>query len=113
MPAAIAYYRDQLGFRVDWFEESIHLAGLSTGQCRLFLAGPAFRSGTPSPTPQTTWLNLDSAADVDALYQAWLRAGAKLLSTPERKPWGLHEFTAEDLDGNRLRVFYDVAGENK
>jgi len=32
-----------------------------------------------------------------------------LLSAPESKPWGLHEFTAADLDGNLFRVFHDFA----
>jgi hypothetical protein len=31
------------------------------------------------------------------------------MSSPESKPWGLHEFTAADLDGNLFRVFYDFA----
>jgi hypothetical protein len=29
------------------------------------------------------------------------------MSAPESKSWGLHEFTATDLDGNLFRVFYD------
>jgi hypothetical protein len=36
-------------------------------------------------------------------------AKAKIVSQPESKPWGLHEFTVEDLDGNLFRVFYDFA----
>ena len=31
------------------------------------------------------------------------------MSGPESKSWGLHEFTAADLDGNLFRVFYDFA----
>ena len=34
---------------------------------------------------------------------------ANLMSAPESKPWGLHEFTAADVDGNFFRVFYDFA----
>ena len=55
-----------------------------------------------------TWLNLSKDA-VDALYQSWSASNAKLLSRPESKPWGLHEFTAADLDGNLFRIFYDFA----
>jgi hypothetical protein len=29
------------------------------------------------------------------------------VSEPEDKPWRLREFTTADLDGNRIRVFYD------
>jgi hypothetical protein len=32
-----------------------------------------------------------------------------IVSGPESKPWGLHEFTAKDPDGNIFRVFYDFA----
>jgi len=56
-----------------------------------------------------TWLNLSSKAEVNDLYQAWRATGAILLSAPESKPWGLHEFTAADPDGNLFRVFHDFA----
>lgn len=107
--AAAAYYRDKLGFTVDWLETDIALAGVSCDQCRLFLAGPAFREAGGNAGPVRTWLNLSSKAEVDALHHAWRSTHARLLSDPESKPWGLHEFTAVDLDGNRFRVFYDFA----
>ena len=56
-----------------------------------------------------TWLNLESKEEVNNLYRLWGASGAKLLSAPESKPWGLHEFTAADPDGNLFRVFYDFA----
>lgn len=107
--AAAEYYRDALGFNVDWLDAGIALAGISRGRCRLFLAGPAFRETAGSVAPVTTWINLDSNDEVDALHRAWRSARALLLSQPESKPWGLHEFTAADPDGNRFRVFHDFA----
>lgn len=59
--------------------------------------------------PTLTWLNLESREEVDELYRAWRASGARLTSAPESKPWGLHEFTAADPDGNIFRVFYDFA----
>jgi uncharacterized glyoxalase superfamily protein PhnB len=56
-----------------------------------------------------TWLNLDSKEEVDEVYRMWSASNAKLISAPESKPWGLHEFMAADLDGNLFRVFYDFA----
>ena len=50
-----------------------------------------------------------SMEDVDDLYRRWSASNAKLISAPESKPWGLHEFTAADPDGNLLRVFHDFA----
>lgn len=109
LTGAAAYYRDKLGFNIDWLAKDIALAGISRGDCRLFLAGPAFRERVGNKSPANIWLNLDSKADVDALHDAWRSIGATLLCAPESKPWGLHEFTATDLDGNRLRVFHDFA----
>src|SRR5262245_50432592 len=107
--AATAYYRNSMGFALDWSEEELGLAGISRGNCRIFLANHEFREGYGNVGPTLTWLNLDSKDAVDELYRAWSASNAKVLSAPESKPWGLHEFTAADLDGNFFRVFYDFA----
>ena len=107
--AATTYYRDKLRFTVDWIDRDIALAGISRDHCRLFLAGPAFRVERGSVGPVVTWLNLSSNAEVDALHDAWRTTNAILLSAAESKPWGLHEFTAADPDGNLFRVFHDFA----
>jgi uncharacterized glyoxalase superfamily protein PhnB/ribosomal protein S18 acetylase RimI-like enzyme len=109
LAAALEYYRDTLGFTVDWVADDIALAGLSRDACRLFLAGPAFTHRAGNAAPLVTWLNLESPEEVDALHHVWHRAGADVLSPPESKPWGLREFTVTDPDGNRFRVFHDVA----
>jgi catechol 2,3-dioxygenase-like lactoylglutathione lyase family enzyme len=107
--AAATYYRDRLGFSVDWLEPEIALAGVSRDECRLFLAGPAFREERTNDGPVSIWLNLRGKGEVDELHRAWRATDAILLSEPESKPFGLHEFTAADVDGNRFRVFYDFA----
>lgn len=106
---AAAYYRDRLGFAVDWGGEALGLTGISRGDCRLFLADARYRARYGTVGPALTWLNLASTGAVDALYREWEAGGAALMSTPASQPWGLHEFTAADPDGNLLRVFYDVA----
>jgi hypothetical protein len=107
--AAATYYRDNLSFTVDWVAADIDLAGISRDECRLFLAGPPFRNDRGNVSPVVTWLNLSSKAEVDDLHRAWRATKAILLSAPESKPWGLHEFTAADPDGNLFRVFHDFA----
>jgi len=104
---AAAYYQRNLGFTLDWGGEELGLAGISKGNCRIFLANPEYRKGYGNVGPTLTWLNLESKKEVDELYRVWSASGAKLMSVPESKPWGLHEFTAADLDGNLFRVFYD------
>jgi uncharacterized glyoxalase superfamily protein PhnB len=106
---AVAYYKGNLGFTVDWGGDELGLAGISKGNCRMFLANEEYRKEYGNIGPTLTWLNLDSKEEVDELYRTWSTSNAKLLSTPESKPWGLHEFTATDLDGNLFRVFYDFA----
>ena len=107
--AAAAYYRDRMSFAIDWLAEDIALAGISRDDCRLFLAGPAFREQRGNVAPASTWLNLRSKQDVDDLHHSWRATNAILLSEPETKPFGLHEFFAADPDGNLFRVFHDVA----
>jgi uncharacterized glyoxalase superfamily protein PhnB len=112
LTAAMSYYEQRLGFSRDWGREGGGIGQVSRGQCRLFLTDRAFRSqnGSPSP-PIVIWLNLNSKSEVDELHAQWSSNGADIVSKPESKPWHLHEFTAADLDGNRLRVFYDFAWE--
>jgi catechol 2,3-dioxygenase-like lactoylglutathione lyase family enzyme len=107
--AAAAYYRDALSFNVDWLDTDIALAGISRDHCRLFLAGPGFRETRGNGSPVLVWLNLNSKSAVDDLHDAWASTKAILLSEPESKPWGLHEFMAADPDGNQFRVFHDFA----
>ena len=106
---ALAYYEAKLGFTVDWGGTDGGIAGISKGQCRMFLTDRDFRQHHGNSPPVLIWLNLDSKNEVDELYQTWNAAGAIIDSPPVSKPWKLHEFTASDLDGNLFRVFYDFS----
>jgi predicted lactoylglutathione lyase len=108
MNQAAAYYKEHLGFSIDWGdEEGGGIGGVSKGRCRLFLTNGAFRETHGNRGPVVIWLNLHSRKEVDDLHDAWSLRGARIVSPPESKPWRLHEFTATDLDGNLIRVFYD------
>jgi uncharacterized glyoxalase superfamily protein PhnB len=109
MKAALDYYQRKLGFNIDWGGDGGGIAGISKGDCRMFLTEPDFREGHGNVAPVMIWLNLDSKEKVDELYETWTAAGARITSPPESKPWKLHEFTASDLDGNLFRVFYDFS----
>ena len=107
--AATDYYRDKLGFTLDWTEDGIGLAGISRDACRMFLANTEYRAPRSNHGPLVIWLNLEGREEVDELYREWSGRGATIVSAPESKPYGLHEFRAADLDGNHFRVFYDFA----
>jgi uncharacterized glyoxalase superfamily protein PhnB len=106
---AAAYYQNCLGFTLDWGGEELGLAGVSKGNCRMFLADQQYRKGCGNGGPTLTWLNLESREEVDELYRVWTSSNARLMSAPQSKSWGLHEFIAADPDGNLFRVFYDFA----
>ena len=108
---AADYYVRTLGFNLDWHSAEDGIAGISQGQCLMFLADASFREPHGNAAPIVVWLNLNSKSEVDELHTRWRDAGAKILSAPEDKPWHLREFTAADPDGNQLRVFYDFTAE--
>src|SRR5688572_33236303 len=82
---AAAYYQNNLGFTVDWVGEDVGLAGISKGDCRMFLASPDHRKQRGNVGPVLIWLNLNSNDEVDELYRLWSRSTAKLISEPESK----------------------------
>lgn len=106
---ALAYYSNCLGFTLDWGSQQLGLAGISRESCRLFLASREYRRDFGNHPPLLLWLNLESKEAVDDLHRTWALRNARLKSSPESKPWGLHEFTVEDIDGNLFRVFHDFA----
>ncbi len=110
---AVAYYRDQLGFTVDWADAATGLAGLSRGDTRMFMTTPAGRSSDACRPPIVLWLNPSNRAEIDALHAEWAAAGAIITDPPAAKPYKLYEFFARDVDGNVFRVFYDFGWEEK
>jgi hypothetical protein len=98
-----------LGFKLDWGGEDGGIAGMSLGNCRIFLTNPCFREHYGNVGPVIVWLNLNSKTEVNGLHEQWKGAQARIVSEPEEKPWKLLEFTAADLDGNLFRAFYDFS----
>jgi uncharacterized glyoxalase superfamily protein PhnB len=114
MPAAnvdqaVAYYVEKLGFTSDWGGEQGGIAGISRGDCRLFITNRIFRESYGNTGPILIWLNLDSRAEVDQLFLEWKAVQANIVSEPDDKPWHLREFIVADPDGNLIRVFYDFS----
>jgi hypothetical protein len=95
---AVAYYRDQFGFNIDWAEEENGFACVSRGDTRIFMTTPAFRSHDDFGAPIVLWRNLTSRSEIDDLHDAWARAGAIIADPPEAKPYKLYELFARDVD---------------
>lgn len=108
---AMAWYRDRLGFTIDWGDPGLGLAGLSRDGTRLFLSSGDYRATLGNRPPVVLWINLEDRGAIDALHAEWAAAGARIRAAPAARPYKLYEFLAEDPDGNVFRVFYDFAWE--
>lgn len=102
--AATEAYARQMGFSVDWTYEDF-LAGISRDAARIFLRRR--ESGSASAV---IWLNMASPSEVDELYAEWTERGVTIVEELQTTSYNLRHFIAQDLDGNRLRVFYDLGG---
>ena len=69
-------------------------------------------AGVTVAAVKNIWL-MFGVADLDAEYARLLREipDIKVISPPERKPWGAYSFWFADPDGNKISVFQDVAEE--
>jgi catechol 2,3-dioxygenase-like lactoylglutathione lyase family enzyme len=91
---AQAHYRDKLGFQVGWLHGDGELGAVNRDEAAIFLRR---RSGEFEPVVHWVY-----APDIEAMHQAMHDSGANITEPLELKPWGLTQFTVEDLDGNRF-----------
>ena len=83
--------------RLDGFTQEI--GAVSRGDVAIF-----FRKRKPPFEPAVHWV---FAEDIDASYQELKSLGANIVDPLEKKPWGLRQFTVEDLDGNLFYFHHD------
>jgi predicted enzyme related to lactoylglutathione lyase len=93
------HYRDALGFEIGWLDQGKEIGAVSRGNVAIF-----FRKKTPPFEAAVHWV---FAEDIDATYDELKSSGAKIVEPLEKKPWGLRQFTLEDLDGNRFYFHHD------
>jgi uncharacterized glyoxalase superfamily protein PhnB len=93
------YYRAALGFDIGWLYPGKEIGSVSRGHVAIF-----FRRRDRPFEPAVHWVFAD---DIDATYDELKASGAKIVDPLERKPWGLRQFTVEDLDGNRFYFHHD------
>ena len=93
------YYRDALGFEIGWLYQGKEIGAVSRGNVAIF-----FRKTTPPFEAAVHWV---FAEDLDATYDELKSSGARIVEPLEKKPWGLRQFTVEDLDGNRFYFHHD------
>jgi catechol 2,3-dioxygenase-like lactoylglutathione lyase family enzyme len=86
---SIAFYRELLGYEVEWNAGSV---------CSIVRDGcPIMLQAKGDPEPGTVWIGMVD----DSLYATILNAGATVLQPPTRRSWA-YEMKVADPDGNVL-----------
>ena len=93
LKAAVAYFRDVLGFRINYQQADLGVMDRDAISV-LLIARTAEYKGIGSFSVYVS--------DADALYEELLANGAKILGPPVSRPWGLRDFTVVDPEGNRI-----------
>ncbi len=93
------HYRDALGFEIGWLEPDGGIGSVSRPPVVIF-----FRKHGRPFEPAVHWI---FAAEIDATYAELRARGARITEPLEKKPWGLRQFTVEDVDGNRFYFHCD------
>lgn len=88
------HYHLVLGFEVGWLYPDKEIGAVSRDGVAIF-----FRRRDQPFEPAIHWV---FAADIDSTYNELHSLGAKITEPLEKKPWGLRQFTVEDMDGNRF-----------
>jgi catechol 2,3-dioxygenase-like lactoylglutathione lyase family enzyme len=115
---SLRFYRDVLGFRVMWERPEERFAYLGREGAELMLEQPVGRHFLAGPLehPYGRGMNLQiRVADVDALHEASLAEGARILLPMEEKWYhtgpvlsGNRQFVVLDPDGYLLRFYADL-----
>jgi catechol 2,3-dioxygenase-like lactoylglutathione lyase family enzyme len=90
------YYRDALGFKVDWeYGEPPDFGSVTRAATTIFLCQGC-------EEPGGSWVMV-FAADVDRLHRELQGKGAIIKHPPTDEPWKLREMQVADPDGNVIR----------
>ncbi len=98
------HYRDALGFEIGWTHPGVETGGNELGSVHRPPAVIFFRRRTGPFEPAVHWIH---AQDIAATYAELQASGANIVEPLEKKPWGLTQFTVQDLDGNRFHFHHD------
>lgn len=93
------HYRDALGFEIGWLSPGKEIGAVSRDRIAIF-----FRRRSRPFEPVVHWV---FAPDIEATCEALRCSGARIVEPLETRPWGLRQFTVEDIDGNRFYFHCD------
>ena len=99
LDAAVAFYRDTMGFEFEFSEPEMHFAGFRVGDMRFSLAeGEGGGHGTGDRNTGIGFI----VADLDAAHAELAAKGVKFTMRPGKMPWGGYMAMFVDPDGNEF-----------
>jgi len=107
LDTTVAYYRDKLGFQVDFVVDGIH-ARVSKDKVMLQFATRRPEARDLTDGGYIHLGHVDGREDLDGLYAEYWAKGVKITMEPTIQSWGLREFEIEDCNGRRLRFAVDA-----
>ena len=97
MDRAIRFYRDLLGFEVQFTNGSpVSFAVLKQGDAELHLSAEPAKAGSFHSR-----LLVD---DLDGVHERLQQGGATIRQPPQVQPWGLRDIVIADPDGNTFEI---------
>ena len=100
------YYRDKLGFRIDFmygnppFHGAVSQGEWSTEGVKIQLSATA---ATPESHNSAVVLYIFVGPNIDALYQQYRANGVHIQRRIADYPWGMREFDIKDCNGYTIR----------
>jgi len=104
-----AYYRDVLGFKVvEHYDAQEPFATIYRDSVELILVQARHGGVQPNTIRYgagfDVYLDPDTVAAVDSIYDELKARGAKLLGEPAMTAYGSYEFVVEDVDGRLIGI---------
>jgi catechol 2,3-dioxygenase-like lactoylglutathione lyase family enzyme len=108
----VAFYRDVLGFEIEWDgkgpyaefkHEGIRFSMYERAQLPdLFGEVPTYPSGLNGTFELA--IDLPASSDVDREFDRVVKAGAKTIYAPRNEPWGMYSSMIADPEGNIIEI---------
>lgn len=112
LPRMVAFYRDVLGFSIEWDGEGPYAEFKHEGvRFSMYMRSelpallgiePSFPVGLNGTFELA--VDLPHFADVDAEFQRLVSAGARPVYEPRDEPWGMRSSMVADPEGNPIEV---------
>ena len=108
----VAFYKDVLGFEIDWDgngpyaefkHEGIRFSMYERIQLPELLGkNPSFPSGINGTFELA--IDLPVSADVDREFERVVKAGGQPIYAPRQEPWGMYSSMVSDPEGNIVEI---------